>query len=98
MNAQKRNDIASDIFTECLNILQSKGLDYSSEDVLSSFKNVANTIGISPEQVAMMFIETKLERLRNLENKDPKHESVRDSILDCINYLSLYYCILLEKQ
>jgi len=80
-------------------ILISKGDDYSGADRLSNFKTAWAVAWISPEQQALSLIATKVARLwQLLAGKDPKNESVEDSILDLANYAFLLHCIRAEKS
>lgn len=67
-----------------------KGNDYSNEDRLSNFKQVAQIIGIDPRQVCLCLIGVKIARLTQLfSGKTPNNESIDDSILDGANYFIL---------
>jgi len=75
------------IFDELSKIQDSKGDDYANEDRLSNFKIVASMVGITPEQVLLVFIATKAVRIGNLHgSKTPNNESIDDSIIDLVNY------------
>lgn len=77
----------SAIFDEIVKTQDSKGNDYAGEDRLSNFKLVSQIVGITPEQVLLVFIATKAVRIGNLQgNKTPNNESVDDSIIDLVNY------------
>ena len=45
-------------------------------------------------------LHKKTKRLVNLEKSDfiPLHESIKDNLLDLINYASFYYEYLIEKE
>lgn len=81
-------------------ILLAKGDDYSTEDRLSNFKNVADITNLTPEIVCLVQIGIKVARLGVLLQSEntPKNESVNDSVLDLGNYNFLLDCILKEKQ
>lgn len=81
-------------------ILLAKGDDYSTEDRLSNFKNVANIVNITPEQSCLVLVATKVARLGVLFNSSTgaKNESINDSVIDLANYTFLLDCILKEKQ
>lgn len=81
-------------------ILLAKGDDYSTEDRLSNFKNVADIVNITPEQSCLVLIATKVARLGVLFNSSTgaKNESINDSVIDLANYTFLLDCILKEKQ
>jgi hypothetical protein len=80
-------------------ILLAKGDDYAGEDRLSNFKLVAQIVGITPEQVVLVFVATKAVRLGQLfQGKEPKNESKQDSVLDGGNYNALMAMILSEKE
>jgi len=75
------------IFDELSKIQDSKGDDYVNEDRLSNFKIVASMVGITPEQVLLVFIATKAVRIGNLQgSKVPNNESIDNSIIDLVNY------------
>lgn len=81
------------------NILNTKGADYNNGDVLSNFKLAGAVINQKAEMNCLSLISTKLARLGNLlnGNKEPKNESVEDTILDMINYLLILDAIRKEK-
>lgn len=83
-----------------LQTLTSKGNDYSKEDLLSNFKEVAATVNITPAQVALTLICVKTSRLGTLlsSNTPPSNESVQDSVLDLANYSFLLHAILSEES
>ncbi len=69
-----------------------KAHDYATdEDPLTNFRDVAQSMGISPWQVGWQFIATKFYRLVNLwkRAKGPDNESIDDSLMDMA-----IYCIL----
>lgn len=77
--------------------LISKGHDYTTNDPLENFKVLASH-SISQKQVAMTMIGIKVNRLKNLllAEKNPKFESVDDTVLDLICYGVLLDAILKE--
>lgn len=98
MKAEEQDLIQLEIFAECESIMKSKRNDYANDDVLSNFKAVSQQIGVTPKEVILIFISTKITRLANLyKGKKPKNESIHDSIVDCINYLTLLECMEKEK-
>ena len=87
MTQQEQKSKLSAIFNEIADIQQSKGDDYAGEDRLSNFKIVSKMVGITPEQVLLVFIATKAVRIGNLQgSKTPNNESIDDSIIDLVNY------------
>lgn len=89
-----------------LDIMNSKGSDYATEDVLSNFKRIsqcAKILGINistPDGYAMFMVLLKIDRITNLvgSGKTPSNESVGDSYLDGINYLKLSYLCYIESN
>ena len=81
-----------------------KSKDYATDDVLSNFKRMAITVGslqrthIAPWEEAAHLLILKLDRLKNLEGRDPENESVRDTCLDIINYTRLLVGCYLEGE
>ena len=81
--------------------LLKKGNDYAAQtDRLSNFKLSGAICNLSPEQVCLSLIATKVSRIGNLlgTNLPPNNESIADSLLDLANYAALLHMLLLEKQ
>ena len=98
MTKQEQQARLSAIFDGISSIQLSKGDDYAGEDRLSNFKLVSQIVGITPEQVILVFIATKAVRLGNLQgNKTPNNESIDDSIIDLVNYGILMDMVRNEK-
>lgn len=85
-------------FDDRWKIRESKSHDYATEDILSNFKRRALLFDIleiditTPHGVALGDAVLKVDRICNLlfRRKDkPKHESVKDSIIDLKNYIDL---------
>lgn len=86
-------------FDRMKEIMNSKGDDYANEDRLSNFKLAGEISQISPEQQCLSLIATKVARLGVLlKNKNPQHESIRDSVLDLANYALLLDMILTDAE
>lgn len=90
-----------------MEILGSKGNDYADmTDILKNFKEVAEICRIlnidsrSLYGTHLFYIILKLQRLCNLltVDKDPKHESIEDTITDFRNYLALLNCSIQENN
>ena len=94
MTFQQRNDLFEEVTEKMMDTMMSKASDYSNEDALGNFKAVANICQLTPEQVCLTMIGVKVARLGVLlQGKQPKNESIEDSILDLQNYSFLLYCI-----
>lgn len=99
MTKEKQKEHFENFVNEMRGILIKKGNDYSNDDKLSNFKQVAEIVGIKPAQVALTLMAIKLSRLGVLLNSEiePSNESVSDSIIDLSNYSFLLDCIINEK-
>ncbi len=81
--------VFDDYTTKMRDIMLKKGNDYATADRLSNFKRVGEIVGISPEQVIMTLIATKVVRLSNLLQPSagaPNNESIEDNLIDLDNY------------
>lgn len=79
------------IFTSAYIICEAKNKDYANDtDAFQNFK-IFETIGVKVEQGIMMRILEKLIRVRNLTEREAqvKDESIKDTIIDIINYLAI---------
>ena len=90
-----------EIFDECYTIVERKNKDYSGEDALSNFFK-CEELGICDAEVGLLVrCGDKLSRIANIiksKNQHVKDESVRDTILDLINYLAILLVVLEYKQ
>lgn len=100
MYLEELAEICNDQWQKTMDLLQSKGDDYSKEfDVLSNFKEAGAICGISPKVHCLALIATKVARLGVLFNKEgqPNNESVQDSISDLITYSFLLQAVVAEE-
>lgn len=98
-------DILTGLMEEIMALTEKKAHDYAREtDTLSNFKVQAAMQSalfereVKGSDIAFQFILVKLARLANLRSKDPQNESVRDTILDLINYVGLYHACRLDES
>lgn len=101
MKAEDLADIRGQLLMESGKLLLNKSKDYANEDVLANFKRMsylAGTLGIyphvSPADCALFLALLKVDRWTNLRRKgaSPKNESVKDTVMDLLNYVELAYC------
>jgi len=82
---------------------ETKNEDYSKGDAFGAFEKEAKICEIlsldasKREHWALAQIVAKVVRLKGLENRDPHHESIRDSCVDIMNFSALYYGMRREK-
>lgn len=84
---------------EIAEIHNKKSNDYAQEDnPFDNFERTARMLRITVEDVFLLFIATKLNRIVNLnaEGVPPENESVMDSRLDLATYAMLYYAYMRE--
>jgi len=100
MQIFEQRDLIESLDYKLFEVLESKGEDYATEDVLSNFKQVssaAKALNIdvgNPTNYALFMCVLKIARLTNLinNNKVPNNESIEDSFVDLIGYSKLAYC------
>jgi hypothetical protein len=91
------NKIQDKIFSDIKIIRDKKGHDYATDtDTLRNFKvisTICRELDIDPRrssaEVSMFFEVVKLARKANLKGKDPKNESMVDTVEDQVNYACL---------
>lgn len=99
MTKQQQEVVFDNMVAEMRKVMLGKGDDYANEDRLSNFKLAGNICGITPELNCLNLIATKVARLGVLlQGKEPKNESVQDSVLDLSNYAVLLNMIIVDKQ
>lgn len=92
MTRQTLLDAADELFKEALTLLRVRNSDYATDaDPFRNLREAAERSGISTEQGIHFHVSEKLSRLGTLLEHDSDNSTVRDSILDAINYLTLLY-------
>ena len=101
MTTQNQKAVLEHQLEEIVKILSSKGHDYAGEeDVLKAFRQVGELLEMDMMTVCQVFIANKIVRLRNLseKGKEPKHESIRDTLRDLQCYSLILEHIYLSKS
>ena len=99
MTKEEQEKFITEYFIRMDEILLSKGDDYANSDRLSNFKLSGAIVGISPEQNCLSLIATKVARIGVLlKSKNPKNESIDDSVIDLANYTILLAMLLKESH
>ena len=105
MERSKLMELQDSLFKEAGRLLTSKGQDYAGEDALANFKRMcqlSSLLGIdvqrSPADCALFLMLLKIDRWMNLKSKGakPENESVKDTVMDLLNYIELAYCCEIE--
>jgi hypothetical protein len=88
MNKQEQEAFFNAFVEKMRATMLAKGDDYAGQDRLDNFKRAGAITGIGAPMQCLSLIATKVARLSSLVggNKDPRNESVDDSILDLANY------------
>ena len=88
------------LYIEALDLVKKKNNDYATKS--DPFKNFKNSllIGVPIEKGIMVRILDKITRISHLLEKEPDvvEESIRDSILDCCNYLCILQTYLSQQK
>ncbi len=80
--------------------IKGKNEDYAKlGSAFSNFEYSAECAGVKVEDVFMVFLGTKLARLRELlSGKEPNNESIQDTLMDLSNYADLLALWLMDKE
>jgi len=94
MNKERQIELFNQAVDTCEYIMLNKTHDYANNDnIFKAFDQIALMTETSRDKVLLQFISTKLTRLVNLLNsdKEPKNETIKDNLLDMINYCLFLY-------
>jgi hypothetical protein len=100
MNLEQQKEYFDKFTSNMRDIMLKKGNDYATADRLSNFKRVAEICNLTPEQVVLVLIATKVVRLSNLLQPSagaPNNESIEDNLLDLDNYGILLAMVRTDK-
>lgn len=91
MTYQKLKETVNRLFEDCKKVIKGKGRSYSSrEDELANFKGIAKLLGISPEQVCLVYLTKHIYSIYSIVRGEVYDtEGLRSRIIDAINYLVL---------
>lgn len=104
MTQDRQIKIAREIFAECIKTLETKGADYASDtDALANFKRNAERLGMSKYQVWLLYFTKHVDAIinsikRNPNNPQVESEPIRSRVIDNINYLILFDCLMGEND
>ena len=95
-------EIKQRLFDKSQALSKSKGHDYSGQ-AGDTFKNirVAETFGMKSEKGVLIRLMDKVMRISNYLDQDAfavKDESLEDTIIDAINYLTYIYALHEERK
>jgi len=96
--------LAINMLHDAHDLLETKSDDYALGTAFDNFEKVTEICKIMELDINNMAhdpikrIISKALRLRSLEGKEPKHESVRDTCLDGINFFIIYYAMFVEAS
>jgi len=102
MKLKRRKEIFQEIMTECMELSEKKGKDYSGDtDSLSNFKLNAESLGITKYQTWAIYFKKGIDAILNSVKSNPERpqvesEPLRERIKDGIIYLVLLLCLLIE--
>lgn len=92
MRNQELKENIEKIYQEMVNLLVSKGADYSGEvDTFKNFRLSSQLLDMPVEKVILTRLLDKISRVSNLLNSgvDPNNESLEDSFRDLLGYSTL---------
>ena len=95
MTATEFSQFVTTLECEAMALSERKRKDYATADILSNFKRMAPAwswqfrADVAPADVAFAMAALKMDRLRNLRGRAEANESIRDSMLDLVNYIRL---------
>jgi hypothetical protein len=94
MNGEMFDKIYKELVENRLLLIQKKRNDYAGDsNVFDNFEETARQLNITVDQVFLFWITIKRQRLSNLlvNCREPKNESVEDTLEDLANYVDLYF-------
>jgi len=102
MNSDRFQEMHRDITDEARALCRHKQNDYASEkDIFANFR-LCDQLGLcSPESGILVRMSDKLARLSNVIGPRPasvQNESIRDTIIDLVNYSILLYSIVCSER
>ena len=97
---EERLKIYDELIEAGKKIMLSKGKEYAnSTDCLANFKRCARFMGITPEQYVLTMASKQYDWLRQFaETGEANIEPPEEKVVDVINYLVNYICLVRSKN
>lgn len=89
------------LIKEEMDLLNNKGAEYASEsDALDNFKKQASDVGVSPQAIALIFMNKHFSAIKAYIRKGnvSSNEPISGRINDMRNYLFLLLCLIEEAE
>lgn len=98
MNLTQFNSETQKLLSDCMELLNKKGSDYSSEtDRLSNFKQISDKVKIDPMKVWAIYFTKHLDAIYKFVSTGRlESEPIEERFKDAINYLILGYMLIKE--
>lgn len=98
MNNQDFMSIVKTMTDEALAILDSKGKEYAgNDDRLANFKDIARELGITPQQVCLVYLKKHIRALEHSARTNTISMEEGTRAMDCINYLFFFVALREER-
>lgn len=99
MNIPERNIRLQGFYAEATEILEKKGRDYNPDGIaFSEVKEIAEDVGIKPEQVLMVFANKHWQAIKaHARGGQVASEPIRERLKDMSNYMALY-AVMIETR
>lgn len=106
MTAATRKKSTEQLFEECFEVMESKGVDYASkEDSLANFKRNAKALGLTKYQILLVYLNKHLDSINNAVKYHPESprtetvsEPLRGRVIDAINYMTILINMMEEDK
>lgn len=96
------SELMEQIFADCVKISKAKGADYTkaSQDALANFKTAGNDVGVDAQRIAWIFMNKHYSAITNYvkSNGQSESEPISERVKDMINYLVLFYALIVEEK
>lgn len=101
MTVEEFDKLRDELNKKATDLLIKKGKDYTQGDLdkLRNFKETARRLGVSPFQVALVFLEKHVDALFSLGKRGAlESEPPTGRFVDARNYIDLAYACWIEEQ
>ncbi len=106
MDFETFDEFQSGLFVQAAGMKQKKGVEYTrgDGDRLANFKRIAAMLGVTPEQVCMVYLMKHVDAITHYSNQAPGErrrnasEPIRGRIVDVITYYTLLLALIDEAD
>lgn len=100
MDYERFTELWNELIDQSAKVFSQKNADYADAgDVLANIKGAAQQLGLSPEQVALVYFHKHIQALtKGMLGQELQSESLEERFVDAENFLAILWALYWESR